>query len=168
MSLITGDTKFLAENFRDSGNVKDFHGSPETNLSMFRYTDTQGYETTQKCMVHRDNGFITLLPKSTLPGIQALHDNTWYPMEEFTSSGDMMVYLGVSAELFSKQNLPALRHRVVRTPNSIRYSIPFEVKANRNSKITDELTMDGLEKKMHWERIQNSVHRVDSVSGVGC
>jgi len=161
--LITGEKKFLSANFLNSVSVKDYHTSPETNLSMFRYTDTQNYKTVQKCMVHRDNGFITLLPKSTLAGIQVLEDNMWIPMEEFTNDGEMLVYFGVSAELFSESNILALRHRVVRKPGAVRYSLPFEVKANRDAVISNDITGLSLEKQAHWDRVQAAVSRSDSV-----
>jgi len=58
--------------------------NPQSNMSMFQYTDpNQTYKEVQKCMVHQDNGIVTLLPRSTYPGIQILEKTGkyWIPME---------------------------------------------------------------------------------------
>lgn len=160
---IIGDVSYLHNSF-DKDSICDFHASPETNLSMFRYSDTQNYSHTQNCMVHKDNGFITLLPKSTAAGIQVLHNDQWFPMEEFTKEGQMLVYLGESSEVMSNHFLSALRHRVVRQPGGIRYSSPFEVKALKKAEIIDGLTGSEIESNSRWQRTRNAVSRIDTVA----
>lgn len=162
-SLVTGDSSFLNGSVNENC-IRDFHTSPETNLSMFRYTDSQKYKESQKCMVHKDNGFVTLLPKSTAPGIQVLHNDKWFPMEEFTNENEMLAYFGTATEVFSNYFLPALRHRVVRHPGGIRYSLPFELKALKEVEIVDGVTGSDLEVKSRWQRTRDAVSRIDTVA----
>ena len=162
MQWITGVREHLGSEFEQSAEVESFHENTETNLSLFRYTDTQGYTCTQKCMVHQDNGLLTLLPKSTLPGLQILYQDQWVALEEYTQPGDMLVYVGLCTQLISGDTLPALRHRVVRQPAAIRYSLPFELRPNKEAQITKDTTADQLWKSVMWARIMNSVNRADS------
>lgn len=60
------------------GELPDLRYNKESNFAVIRYYDNvegkkekQPYKTPQRCMVHRDLGFVTLLPKATEPGIQA-------------------------------------------------------------------------------------------------
>jgi len=162
MRWVTGVREHLGADFAQSSSVEPFHENTETNLSMFRYTDTQGYTCPQKCMVHQDNGLLTLLPKSTMPGIQIMYQDQWISMEEYTKPGDMLLYVGLCTQMISHETLPALRHRVVRQPATIRYSLPFELKPNKDAQITENSTADQLWKGVMWERVMNSVRRADS------
>eukprot|EP01114_Cavostelium_apophysatum_P012446 TRINITY_DN2788_c0_g1_i2.p1 TRINITY_DN2788_c0_g1~~TRINITY_DN2788_c0_g1_i2.p1 ORF type:complete len:446 (+),score=107.17 TRINITY_DN2788_c0_g1_i2:245-1582(+) len=111
----------------------------QSNMCMFRYGDDQKmYTTPQKCMVHTDGGLITLLPRSTVPGIELLHksQNSWIPIEKFTKDDNVLVFEGTMLEYITKGCITAAIHRVVREPSLERYSIPFELKANVGSKVT--------------------------------
>jgi hypothetical protein len=104
-----------------------------TNLCFFRYNDDKNiYTKTQKCMVHQDSGLITLLPRSTFPGIELLHKDQkhWIPVEKYTKSNDVLVFVGQVMERITQGYIPAAVHRVVREPATERYSMPFEVKPN--------------------------------------
>lgn len=68
-----------------------------TNYSLFRYNDDEKkYQTTQKCMIHQDSGLITLLPRSTFPGLE-LYDvqgKHFIPIEKFTADNEVLVFCG--------------------------------------------------------------------------
>jgi len=113
-------------------NSKKNEMSQNTNFSMFRYHNDKEYEypSTQKCMVHEDSGLITLLPRSTFPGLEILDysKEQWIPIERYTKKNDVLVIIGLVMEKVTRGYFQATTHRVVREPGKIRYSMPLEFK----------------------------------------
>jgi len=110
----------------------------KSNFCLFRYNDDKKvYTTTQKCMVHQDSGLITLLPRSTFPGLEVLDKNNkiWIPVEKFTQKNDVLVFAGLVMQKITNGVFQAATHRVVREPGMERFSMPFDVKPNRNVKL---------------------------------
>jgi len=109
-----------------------------SNFCLFRYQDdAKKYTCEQKCMVHRDSGLITLLPRSTMPGIELLdrEHKHWVRIEELMSENDVLIFPGSITEIITCGLIHAQTHRVVRTPHEERYSMPFDVKPNNTSKL---------------------------------
>ena len=106
--------------------------SRRSNLSFFRYQDdAKVLPCPQKCMVHQDSGLITLLARATIPGLEILSaDRSKFTrVEERLEERDMLVYFGKTMQRITCGLVPAAYHRVIRSPHSERYSMPFEVKA---------------------------------------
>jgi len=143
-----------------------------TNLCIFRYEDKYGYKTSQKCMVHEDHGFLTVGAKSTAPGLQILSadQSKWLSIEHKMTESQVVVYCGRAMQLVTGNVLKATTHRVVREPNTIRYSAPFAFKPLKESTLdrlpnigTSEFE-DGFEvpctfKDMLMNESWNSIHR---------
>lgn len=160
-----------------SPDAPDSHKSENTNLSLFHYFDkNMSYKTPQKCMVHKDHGLLTMLPKTDLPGLELLHPvlRQWVPLEQFIDENDVLLYCGEAlAEVTNSRVVPAT-HRVVRLPQKERFSMPFEMKPD-NAAVLNNLvcpekdveqkpsTFDGLTKRLQWERIMKSVDRADGI-----
>jgi isopenicillin N synthase-like dioxygenase len=107
------------------------NGAVGSNFAMFRYQDDEKkYSSVQKCMAHQDSGFLTLLPKSTFPGIEILNKSNsfWWSLEDFLEEDDILVYSGRTLEKVTGGVIPATIHRVVRFPGQERFSMPFELK----------------------------------------
>eukprot|EP00005_Dracoamoeba_jomungandri_P008406 CAMPEP_0174263416 /NCGR_PEP_ID=MMETSP0439-20130205/18581_1 /TAXON_ID=0 /ORGANISM="Stereomyxa ramosa, Strain Chinc5" /LENGTH=406 /DNA_ID=CAMNT_0015348743 /DNA_START=15 /DNA_END=1235 /DNA_ORIENTATION=+ len=168
--------------------------SQNTNLCLFRYFQEEDvvYSTPQSCMVHQDSGLITILPRSTYPGIQLFnHEHkVWVPLEYFMKENEMVVYGGVALQHITNQQLPAAVHRVVRYNHKLRYSQPFEVKpvddlilpvygkyCNQSEedklyslyecweeKEEEEITYDRLQKRLTWQRVMRQVGRSDDAA----
>jgi len=105
-------------------------GSESSNLCLFRYRDEFGYVKKQVCMVHQDQGFVTIVPRSTCPGLEvfdAEHEQ-FVPIERFLAENECIAYVGVAMEHAMAGRVRSLVHRVVRSPGVVRYSMPFELK----------------------------------------
>jgi len=154
---------------------KHLFQSKNTNLCLFHYYDKEmSYKTPQKCMIHKDHGLLTLLPKSDLPGLELLHPRLkqWIPMEQFIDDNDVLLYCGEALSVVTNSLVVPATHRVVRIPQKERYSMPFEAKPNDDAilrnlvhpeKDTQPTTFDGLTKRLQWERIQKQVNRTDGI-----
>eukprot|EP01117_Protostelium_nocturnum_P006293 TRINITY_DN2271_c0_g1_i2.p1 TRINITY_DN2271_c0_g1~~TRINITY_DN2271_c0_g1_i2.p1 ORF type:complete len:395 (+),score=121.66 TRINITY_DN2271_c0_g1_i2:365-1549(+) len=119
-----------------------------TNMCMFRYHDPiNEMKEPQKCMIHQDRGLITLLPKASYPGLEVLHPHTrtFSPIESFTKPGQLIVFPGLSVEFMTQGYVPATMHRVVRSPDAIRFSMPFEVKPEEQKQLLVFSNGKGLE-----------------------
>jgi isopenicillin N synthase-like dioxygenase len=173
---------------------KDCQNSPQisnsfmTNFSVFRYHDAvqekqikKPYTVPQKCMVHRDQGFLTLLPKSTYSGIQALcpfpvsnpdeNPNRFVELENFIEKGQILAYTGRILEIVTKGALRPLVHRVVRYPEHERVSSPFEAHSDLDTQIEvgnleglpDVVTVRKIKEAMAWDSLQRKVLRTDGI-----
>jgi len=177
---------------KENENSAEISNSHLTNFSIFRYHDDieakkihEAYKVPQKCMVHRDKGYVTLLPKSTFPAIQALCDipqqtlssdsNTnekmFLELEKYIDQGEVLVYTGRTLEIVTKGALRPLIHRVARYPNVERVSSPFEVHCDLNTEIHFEkegspkvVTVKDLKEAMDWDSVQRKVLRADGIS----
>eukprot|EP01097_Dermamoeba_algensis_P001950 TRINITY_DN1768_c0_g1_i1.p1 TRINITY_DN1768_c0_g1~~TRINITY_DN1768_c0_g1_i1.p1 ORF type:complete len:450 (-),score=99.94 TRINITY_DN1768_c0_g1_i1:109-1458(-) len=172
----------------------DFNKSSESNFAIIHYYDNvEGkkvkkiYDGPQRCMAHRDSGFITLLPRATEPGIQALctgfdsagsaGPGCWVDMEKYTQDNEVIVFTGRMLEIKTEGRVRPLIHRVVRYPGLERLSSPFEAKPSskaiiieiekevegENRKQKEAIDADTLEKAMSWDRLQRLVLRADGV-----
>lgn len=165
----------LASCSEDGALMPDPHKSANTNLCYFRYFDKhQSYKTPQKCMVHQDHGLLTLMPKSTLPGLELLHPQLlqWIPMEQFIDNTEMFLYCGKALSMVTNSLLKPATHRVVRQPKLERFSMPFEVKPNDDAVLRNfvkpdsaatPITFDDLSRRLAWERIEQQVNRADGI-----
>lgn len=104
--------------------------SDTSNLCLFRYRDEYGYTDRQVCMVHQDYGFVTIVPKSTSPGLEVLDIGTqsFVPIEPLLEDDECIAYIGVAMQHALRSRVRALVHRVVRAPDAERFSMPFELK----------------------------------------
>jgi len=106
--------------------------SLNTNLCLFRYHDVVGYKEEQKCMVHVDNGLVTILSNwSTGGALQVLSHKYQHfiPIDLFLDpTRHLIVYCGHSMQFVTRGEIQGQIHRVVRQPNAVRYSFPFELK----------------------------------------
>lgn len=176
----------------------EFGDSINSNFAVFHYYDDveakkvkKPYDCTQKCMVHRDSGFVTLLPRATQPGIQALcllsepnanavaasdgaaaagapASGYWIEMERYTKPGEVVVYTGRMLEMKTEGAIRPLIHRVVRQPLLERMSSPFEAKPDDETVIVKDYngkpaTVESVNKAMMWESLQRRVFRADGI-----
>lgn len=110
--------------------------SENTNMCVFHYFDNRGYSSLQKCMAHEDDSLVTLVPRSTYPGLHILdHAAKEWMDAEFALPDDrcMAVYPGRILSLLTGDSIRATTHRVVRAPRQTRYSMPFLFKPNQQS-----------------------------------
>jgi isopenicillin N synthase-like dioxygenase len=150
--------------------------SENTNLSLFHYFDkNMSYKTPQRCMVHRDHGLLTLLPKTDLPGLELLHPRLkqWIPIEQFIDENDILLYCGEALHEVTNKAVTPATHRVVRLPQKERFSMPFEMKPNNSALLRNLVrpeneprpsTFEGLTKRLQWERIITQVNRADGIA----
>lgn len=153
----------------------DPYKSGNTNLCYFHYFDRfQSYKTPQKCMVHKDHGLLTILPKSDLPGLELLHPQLeqWIPMEQFIDNNEMLLYCGISLGMVTNSRVIPATHRVVRLPKLERHSMPFEMKPDEEASLrnlvdpsadTEVLTYADLSRRLTWEKVVTQVNRSDGI-----
>lgn len=165
LSLVVGEGK----------SHEDINKSVNSNLSLFRYFDKfMSYKTPQRCMIHKDHGLLTLLPKTEVPGLELLHPGLqqWIPIEQFVDSNDVLLYCGEALSVVTGERVGAATHRVVRLPERERFSMPFELKPNDDAVIENlfsshnhsvPTTFSGLTKRLQWERIMKQVDRADGI-----
>jgi len=151
--------------------------SQNTNLSVFRYFEDQvKYREPQRCMVHQDRGLITLLPRSTFPGLEVLCREVWIPIESFISEEDIVLYFGLAMQQVTSSKVRSVTHRVVRQPGKIRYSSPFELKPNseavlkplderrRSEPLKEEFpSFESFMNRLTWEDVMRKVRRADGI-----
>ncbi len=110
--------------------------SDTTDMCVFGYNDTHGYTSIQKCMAHEDDSLLTIVPKSTFPGLHILDHGArqWVDVEAaMPDDSCMVVYPGRALALITNEHVSATTHRVVRTPGQTRFSLPFLMKPNKAS-----------------------------------
>ena len=167
---LEGEEDIVANNIDDLIQLRS--QTENTNMSFFRYYDTQNYTEPQKCMVHQDGGLVTLVPRSSSPGVFVLYHDYWVPIENYINDTDIVVYFGLAMNWLSLERIRAVFHRVVRQPNATRYSWPFEMKPNDRALLVpyfkrddcivkDPITFEKLKQNIGWLRVMISVERTD-------
>lgn len=90
------------------------------------------------CVPHTDSGLVTIIPRATSPGLQVLDWSTgaWVSTETMPDSERNVctVLLGETMARLTCHFLQATVHRVV-SSDSVRLSVPFQLRANVNASI---------------------------------
>jgi len=111
-------------------------------------------------MVHVDGGLITMLPRSTFPGIEVLDKSQKFfiPLEKYTNSNDILIFPGLIMEYITQGTIIGTIHRVVREPSVDRYSLPFELKPNPVA-IVSKIESDFITQcRLEYEQINTNLH----------
>jgi hypothetical protein len=87
----------------------------------------------------------------------------WKKPEVFTNADEAIVYFGNALEHLVRGNIPAAIHRVVREPQTLRYSMPFELKPNSETLlVVDSLSAEERATKLPLPTERYMMRRVAS------
>jgi len=125
-------------------------------------------------MVHQDKGVLTLIPKTDVPGLLIFHNDLkeWISIERYMEDDEILLFAGIVMERITCSRAKAATHRVVRQPQSERYSMPFEMKPDYDALLKplflsgdggEIQTYDRLQKELTWKKVMISVSRFDGI-----
>src|SRR5579863_2518883 len=128
--------------------INMINGSVENLMRIAHYPPLIGIESenAMRASPHNDINFLTILLTSSEPGLQIQDKNgNWCDIP--SNKDSVVVNIGCLLETVTESYYPAIKHRVITTPERAkfsRYSIPLFLHARGDVQITEQYTADEL------------------------